>query len=154
MRRTSFLVVGLAGLTLVGQAFADDAGIWQFLLGQGHGGYGYGAPPAPAWTPMLPPRAEPRVVKRRVVHVRIARPKAIAHADIPHKGPVTIYNDHTLRRGDSVMTAQGLRVFKGSPHFPYRASDFVSLAEASRFVIGDKKQLRDVQLALDRKSVV
>jgi hypothetical protein len=152
--RRAFLVVCLAGLSMVGKAVADDAGIWQFLLGQGRGGYGYGAPPAPAWTPMMPPpMAAPRVVKKRVVHVKIARPKAIAHADIPHKGPVTIYNDPTLHRGDSVMTAQGLRVFKGAAHFPYRASDFVSLAEASRFVAGDRKQLRDIQLAFERIDV-
>lgn len=150
--RRAFLVVCLAGLSMVGNAVADDAGIWQFLLGQGRGVYG--APPAPAWTPILPPPLpEPRAAKKRVVHVRIARPKLIAHADIPHKGPVSIYHDPTLRRGDSVMTAQGLRVFKGAGHFPYRASDFVSLAEASRFVAGDKKQLREVQLAFERVEV-
>ena len=153
--RRAFLVVCLAGLSMVGNAVADDAGIWQFLLGQGRGGGyggGYGAPGA--WAPMLPPPiAAPRAVRKRVVHIRIARPKAIAHADIPHKGPVSIYNDPTLRRGDSIMTAQGLRVFKGAAHFPYRASDFVSLAEASRFVAGDKKQPRDVQLAFERIDV-
>jgi hypothetical protein len=159
MRRAFLLILSLAGLTAVGKAAADDAGIWQFLLGQGRGGGyggGYGAPPAPAWGPMPmlpPPMAARRVVRKPVVHLRIVRPKAIAHADIPHKGPVTIYNDRTLRRGDSVMTAQGLRVFRGAPHFPYRASDFVSLAEASRFVVGDKKQLRDVQLAFERIDV-
>ena len=51
------------------------------------------------------------------------------------------------------MTAQGLRVFKGSSRFPYHAADFVSLAEASRFVMGDKKQLREVQLAFERIDV-
>jgi hypothetical protein len=51
------------------------------------------------------------------------------------------------------MTAQGLRVFKGADHFPYRASDFVALAAASRFVMGDKKQLRDIQLAFERIDV-
>ncbi|HEX3183109.1 MAG TPA: hypothetical protein VHR44_17960 [Beijerinckiaceae bacterium] len=156
MRRTSLLLVGIAGLTLVGQAFADDAGIWQFLLGQGHGGYS--APPAPAWPamppPMLaPPRAAPHVMRKPVVHLRVKRPQAVAHAEMPQKGPVSIYNDRTLRRGDSVMTAQGLRVFKGSSHFPYRAADFVPLAEASKFVMGDKKQLRDIQLAFERIDV-
>jgi len=96
----------------------------------------------------------PHVVRKPVVHLRITRPKAIAHADMPNTtGAVSIYRDHTLRRGDSVMTAQGLRVFKGSSHFPYRGSDFVSLAEASHFVVGDKKQLREVQLAFDRIDV-
>ena len=44
-------------------------------------------------------------------------------------------------------------MFKGASHFPYRASDFVALAEASRFVMGDKKQLREVQLAYERIDV-
>jgi hypothetical protein len=150
----------MAGLALVSNAGAEDAGIWQFLLNQG--GPRYSAPPAPAPyfpPPLFAPRlAVPHfvrrpVVQRPVVHMRIVRPKAIAHADIPQKGPVSIYNDRTLRRGDSVMTAQGLRVFRGSSHFPYRPSDFVSLTEASKFVLGDKKQLRDVQLAFERIDV-
>jgi len=144
---------------MVGNAFADDAGIWQFLLGGGRGGGGFGAPPSssPSYWPAAPVQpmrhlsAAPRLRKKQVVHVKITRPKVIAHAESPPaKGPVSIYNDRTLQRGDSVMTAQGLRVFKGSSRFPYHASDFVPLAEASRFVMGDKKQLREVQLAFDR----
>jgi hypothetical protein len=151
----------LAGLSMVGNAFADDAGIWQFLLGNRGGGFGAPPPPpSPSYWPAAPMQAmphlsaAPRLRKKQVVHVKITRPKAIAHADIPApKGPVSIYNDRTLQRGDSVMTAQGLRVFKGSSRFPYHASDFVPLAEASRFVLGDKKQLREVQVAFDRIDV-
>jgi hypothetical protein len=162
MRRAS-LVISLIGLTIVGNAVADDAGIWQFLTGQRGGGYS--APPPPLAPSIMPPpliarpfmrrmSTAPHVVRKPVVHLRITRPKAIAHADMPNTtGAVSIYRDHTLRRGDSVMTAQGLRVFKGSSHFPYRGSDFVSLAEASHFVVGDKKQLREVQLAFERIDV-
>jgi hypothetical protein len=159
MRRALLAMVCLAAVGLVGNAVAEDAGIWQFLLNQGR--QSYSAPPMYNLPPplMLPriaaPRfASPRLERRPVVHLRIVRPKAIAHADIPHtKGPVSIYTDRTLRRGDSVMTAQGLRVFKGASHFPYRAADFAPLAEASRFVMGDKKQLRDIQLAFERIDV-
>jgi hypothetical protein len=162
MRRASLLVICLAGLSMVGNAFADDAGIWQFLLGGGRGGAGFGAPPPPSpsyWPappvqPMPHLSAAPRLRKKQVVHVKVTPPKAIAHAgNPPPSGPVSIYNDRTLQRGDSVMTAQGLRVFKGASRFPYRASDFVPLAEASRFVMGDKRQLREVQLAFDRIDV-
>jgi hypothetical protein len=155
MRRALVATIPLAMLVVVGTAVAEDAGIWQFLLNQGRPSYS--PPPAPA--PYFPPPlfgsqvAVPHFVRKRVVHVPIARPKVIAHADLPHKGPVSIYSDRTLRRGDSVMTAQGLRVFRGTSHFPYRASDFVSLAEASKFVMGDKKQLRDIQLAFERIDV-
>ena len=160
MRRASFLIVCLAGIALVGKAVAEDAGIWQFLLSQGRGGYGGGYSPGPATQiapPLMPYRAHasaaPRIRKKAVVHLRVVRPKEIAHADLPQTGPVSIYKDRTLRRGDSVMTAQGLRVFKGASHFPYRASDFIALTEASRFVLGDKKQLRDIQLAFERIDV-
>jgi hypothetical protein len=159
MRRASLLIVAVAGLGIVGNALAEDAGIWQFLLNQGRQSYS----PPPAYN-LPPPMFAPRMalphfvrrptVQRPVVHLRIMRPKAIAHADIPHtKGAVSIYTDRTLRRGDSVMTAQGLRVFKGASHFPYRAADFVALTDASHFVVGDKKQLRDIQLAFERIDV-
>jgi hypothetical protein len=154
MRRALVAMVCLAALALVGKAGAEDAGIWQFLLNQGRPSYN--APSAPYFPPALvaPRMAVPRLVRKPVVHLRIVRPKAVAHADIPHtKGPVSIYTDRTLRRGDSIMTAQGLRVFRGSNAFPYRAADFVALADASRFVVGDKKQLREIQLAFERIDV-
>jgi hypothetical protein len=153
MRRALVLTACLVPLSLFGKAVAEDAGIWQFLLNQGR--QSYGAPSAPYFPPPLfAPRMSVPHVRKPVVHLRIVRPKAVAHADMPHtKGPVTIYTDRTLRRGDSVMTAQGLRVFRGSSTFPYRASDFVALADASRFVVGDRKQLRDIQLAFERIDV-
>ncbi|MBV8850546.1 MAG: hypothetical protein JOZ16_13290 [Methylobacteriaceae bacterium] len=151
MRRALVAVVALSGLCLVHNAWADDAGIWQFLLGGGRGG---GAPsPAPTYSPAESMYAAPSRSKKHIAHIRISRPKTIAHADLPQKGPVTIYNDRTLRRGDSVMTAQGLRVFRGAGHFPYHPADFVALAQASSFVSGNKKQLRDVQLAFERIDV-
>jgi hypothetical protein len=159
MRRAFVAAISLAGLCVVGEAFADDAGIWQFLLGPRGGGYSAAPLPPPSYWPAPPMPAMPRMTvmppaKKRVVNVKITRPKVIAHAEMPRtKGPVTIYNDRTLQRGDSVVTAQGLRVFKGASHFPYRAADFVSLADASRFVMGDKKQLREIQVAFERIDV-
>lgn len=38
--------------------------------------------------------------------------------------------DKTLRRGDIVATAVGLRVFRGSGQFPYRARDFAPISAA------------------------
>lgn len=38
-------------------------------------------------------------------------------------------NDSTLRPGDSVVTPQGVRVFRGGGHYPHRASDFLALAD-------------------------
>jgi hypothetical protein len=42
----------------------------------------------------------------------------------------TILHDATLREGDSVMTAQGVRVFQGGSACPHKESDFLALAAA------------------------
>jgi hypothetical protein len=39
-------------------------------------------------------------------------------------GPTNILDDPTLRRGDVVVTSDGLMVFRGSRRFPYTADDF------------------------------
>jgi hypothetical protein len=44
--------------------------------------------------------------------------------------PDVILHDATLREGDSVMTAQGLRVFQGGSACPHKESDFLALADA------------------------
>ncbi len=158
MQRAPLLLVGLLGLGLIGKAAADDAGVWQFF--QDEARRSSAASPRPI-APAIQDRANavrrtasvPHLARKRVVHVHIERPKMIARADLPQNGPVTIYNDRTLRRGDAVMTAQGLRVFRGSGRFPYHPSDFVALADASRFVVGDKKQLHEVQVAFERIDV-
>ena len=53
------------------------------------------------------------------------RPNNIAHSKL-----VSVLKDFTLRHGDMVMTGKGLRVFRGSSHWPYGQSDFMSLAES------------------------
>ena len=53
------------------------------------------------------------------------RPGNIAHTKI-----VSVMKDFTLRQGDMVMTNKGFRVFRGSSHWPYGQSDFMSLAES------------------------
>lgn len=40
------------------------------------------------------------------------------------------FQDRTLRRGDIVATASGLRVFLGAEHFPYRPRDFAPVSQA------------------------
>ena len=44
--------------------------------------------------------------------------------------PDVILHDATLREGDSVMTAKGLRVFQGGSACPHKESDFLALADA------------------------
>lgn len=46
-------------------------------------------------------------------------------------GPLmSMLRDTTLRRGDAVMTPDGLRVYHGSDVFPHKRSDFVALARS------------------------
>jgi|GEM_PF-7024172 len=40
------------------------------------------------------------------------------------------YHDRTLRRGDLVVTAKGIRVFRGARQFPYSDGDFVSASRS------------------------
>ena len=49
----------------------------------------------------------------------------------------SLLHDFTLRRGDAVMTASGVRVFHGG-HLPYRPTDFVKL-ERSRDVASGRR---------------
>jgi hypothetical protein len=60
-----------------------------------------------------------------------------------------ILHDRTLRKGDSVMTANGFMVFQGSRHLPYAGSDFIALAAASI-----PKDQRATLMAMERASTV
>ncbi len=42
----------------------------------------------------------------------------------------SLLHDFTLRRGDAVMTAGGLKVFHGGGHYPYRQNDFLTLSRS------------------------
>lgn len=67
-----------------------------------------------------------------------AQPESAASADVP-------LQDRTLRSGDSLVTADGVLVFKGQAACPHRANDFVALADSDL-----PKAKRDALLALER----
>jgi hypothetical protein len=60
-----------------------------------------------------------------------------------------LLRDRTLRKGDSVMTANGFMVFQGSRHLPYASSDFIALDAASI-----PKDQRATLMAMERASTV
>ena len=66
-----------------------------------------------------------RTVPRAKAVTRVARRNVPATRE-----PITIYTDSTLQPGDAVMTANGIRVFRGSDTLPHRDSDFVGLTHA------------------------
>lgn len=63
----------------------------------------------------------------------------------PLAGELGYLADRTLRRGDFVMTAQGVRMFVGAGRFPYRAEDFRDVRSAT----GLPGELRRHLTALD-----
>ena len=122
-------IVGLAILTCVQGASAEE-GLGGFLASI------FGGAPQ---TAAAPPEVREAVPVRRfrsrplVVRLHRAKPRAVmtAAAQPPGKtGPVSIFEDRTLRRGDAVMTPKGVRVFAGSTSWPYAPTDFVSLSDA------------------------
>lgn len=66
----------------------------------------------------------------------------------PGKGPLGPFlNDPTLRAGDIVVTTHGLMVFRGANRHSHTESEFVSIANASRFIEAKKKMLISLQTA-------
>lgn len=135
-RRTA--IAALAILSVGNMASAeDDSGVHAFLSNAfGQAGSAGAAPQAAPEE-----RSEPRqpVATQRGVRIAHVRPLTVRRQQPPvvaGPGPmptdvkVSILNDPTLRAGDAVMTADGIRVFAGSRSWPYAKSDFVPIAQA------------------------
>ena len=130
-RMARFAIAGAAMLAAVQGASADDAGIHDFFSSI----FGGGQPQAvPAYAPAPSEDDGFRRQRSRPLTVRLHRPKPrIAYVEPPTKpAPVSIFEDRTLRPGDAVMTAKGVRIFAGSSNWPYAESDFVGLAESGQ----------------------
>jgi hypothetical protein len=68
-----------------------------------------------------------------------------------HRRPgeaISLLNDSTLRRGDSIMTPKGIVVFQGGARFPHAQDDFASLANASM-----PRDKREVLAAIERAAL-
>ena len=81
------------------------------------------------------------------------RPDNVNHTKI-----VSLMKDFTLRKGDSVMTQRGIRVFRGTTNYPYRQRDFLSLAATEDLPSGKRSALSAIERAtghaVPRKLVV
>ena len=112
-------------------ARAEDGDFFGFLRSALGGGA-----PAPAASP--PPAASegeqvrPLTVRRAPKKAARAEGGRARLARVPARtGPVSIYEDPTLRNGDAVMTKDGMKVFAGarfSPDHPYEAADFIAVS--------------------------
>ncbi|QGM44807.1 hypothetical protein [Methylocystis heyeri] len=59
-----------------------------------------------------------------------------------------VFNDPTLRKGDTVVTSKGVMVFKGGEDFPHKNSDFMSLAETRGLTPEKRGALAAIERAL------
>lgn len=134
-------VLALAAALALGSApaRAEEGGFFGFLRTALGGGQ---AAPAPAAS--APPMAsEGEQVRPLTVRRAPGAQRKAAHAPgagrahlarVPARtGPVSIYEDPTLRSGDAVMTKDGMKVFAGgrfSPDHPYVAGDFIAVSAA------------------------
>lgn len=133
-RRVARMILAGAAVLLAQQgAAASDDGVHQFFSAIfGGGAAEIAVAPAPVQNqgaPGIPYRAPRRAFRGRPLTVQLhkAKPK-LAIAQLPTKpGKVSIFDDRTLRRGDAVMTAGGIRIFAGSGALPHASSDFVDL---------------------------
>lgn len=57
-------------------------------------------------------------------------------------------SDPTLRPGDTVVTPQGIRVVRRGSHYPFRATDFLSLAETRDAPVSHRSALYAIERAL------
>lgn len=64
-----------------------------------------------------------------------------------HAHLVSPYKDFTLRRGDSIMTANGFKVFRGAHAYPYKPKDFADLSRAADVPKAKRGQLRLLERA-------
>lgn len=77
---------------------------------------------------------KPRALAPVVAAFNIRSKIALIDHTIPRKPsrPVSLLADETLRPGDAVMTAQGIRIFKAAHRIPYTGRDFRPLAFAGQ----------------------
>ncbi|RYC32097.1 hypothetical protein D3273_10250 [Lichenibacterium minor] len=124
-------------------ARAEDGGLFGFLSAALGGGSAAPAPSAPPPTASEGEQVRPLTVRRapkKAVHAGAGRARL---ARVPTKtGPVSIYEDPTLRSGDAVMTKDGMKVFAGgrfSPEHPYEDANFVAVSAAKTVAPNLKK---------------
>jgi hypothetical protein len=59
-----------------------------------------------------------------------------------------IYADPTLRPGDTIITADGIRILRPGSRFPFKASDFISLAQAGKSHLANRSALSEIERSL------
>ena len=154
LRRASTLALtAMTILATVHRASAEDGlgGFLSSIFGGGASQQATAPVAAPASYEPSPAYGRPYV---RFSHAFRGGPLTIRlHKAVPKVGvaqvptkpeKVSIFEDRTLKRGDAVMTADGIRVFAGSASWPYTKADFVDLATAKNLSKDTAKVLAEV----------
>jgi hypothetical protein len=106
-------------------------------------------PPAPAPAPQIKllhvARRAPAVIPATGETVRASNRRV---APVQPTESEAVFNDPTLRRGDTVVTSKGVLVFKGGEDFPHKNSDFMSLAETRDLTPEKRGALAAIERAL------
>jgi hypothetical protein len=140
MRLALAIAAALTVSTTPGRA-GDDGGLGAFFREQ----FGIGQPSDPAPNAVYEvPEDRPITVRPRRRHLVTRRPQA--KVAVGPMAPVSIYDDTTLRPGDAVMTAKGVRVFLGGHSAPYTEEDFTALSDAE----GLPKQVQKALVVIDK----
>ena len=150
MRKLGLSIMA-AGLLLDLSCNVANAGFFESLFG--------GAEPAPAQAP-APSYEEPaqntQMTRRQPRHVQLlkahpARASIVGSPKEDHDAikeaskNTNIMQDRTLRPGDAVMTASGLRIFEGSKAANHNVAEFVKVSEAQNV----SRDLRPTLVAID-----
>ena len=149
MGKGSRLAAGCIGAALTGCVLlvgpgaavaSDDGGIAAFFSNQ----FGIGRP-QPAYAPPIwaDPDSDDRPL---IVRPRKRSAPRVARVVVGPTPKISIFEDKTLRRGDAVMTAEGIRIFRGSATPPYRNEDFMAVSDAG----GLSKDVTKALTAIDR----
>lgn len=170
MSRMFAVVLGVA---LTAQAQTAHAGFFELLFGSQPAARPVAPPaldwPAPQFRVVRPQREMRRERQRRLGlrHERrqvgpdaifanrefepIAKPRPVRRVKLSEQEARTplgpFLNDPTLRRGDIVVTREGLRVFDGGPAALHRASSFRPLAQGRHLIASNSKQLAAIEKA-------
>ena len=136
-------IVAAACIALAIPASPATAGFFDFLF-----------PPAQPAMPAYRPPPRQHFFHHRIAHVEHHKKKVAAaprHRIVEAKahpvapGSVDLMDDDSLRDGDAVMTADGLRIFVGSEGRHHSSDDFARISETE----GLSRRARSALLAVD-----
>ncbi len=103
---------------------------------------------------LIPHTAVAQQTERRVVSVPLGAGSpnrlgtAATAAPWRAAAPADFYADPTLRPGDTIVTSEGVRILRQGSHYPFKETDFVSLAQAGDAPLAKRSALNEIERVL------